>query len=73
MAKVPDPQVLADLDATFAWAAKSGRGDAKRQGITGFCWGGRIVTVRAIAPSRRTTVGAACKSGFGAMVSRRRR
>jgi len=25
------------------WAGKSGRGDVKRLGITGFCWGGRIV------------------------------
>ena len=40
--RVPDAQVLADLDATVAWAAKSGIGDARRLGITGFCWGGRI-------------------------------
>lgn len=38
--KVPDAQVMADLDATAAWAAKDG-GDAARLGITGFCWGGR--------------------------------
>jgi carboxymethylenebutenolidase len=25
------------------WATKSGRGDIRRLGITGFCWGGRIV------------------------------
>lgn len=43
VSKVPDQQVMADLDATFAWAAKTDKGDAKRQGITGFCWGGRIV------------------------------
>ena len=43
VAKVPDAQVMADLDATAAWAADSGRGDVDRLGITGFCWGGRIV------------------------------
>ncbi|OAN51109.1 carboxymethylenebutenolidase [Paramagnetospirillum marisnigri] len=41
VSKVADSQVLADLDATAAWAAANG-GDAKRLGITGFCWGGRI-------------------------------
>jgi carboxymethylenebutenolidase len=38
---VPDAQVMADLDAAVAWAGKNG-GDARRLGITGFCWGGRI-------------------------------
>ncbi|CAG0961493.1 carboxymethylenebutenolidase [Anaerolineae bacterium] len=42
VAKVPDAQVLADLDAAIAWAGKNG-GDLSRLGITGFCWGGRIV------------------------------
>ncbi|CDL00894.1 putative carboxymethylenebutenolidase precursor (Dienelactone hydrolase; DLH) [Magnetospirillum gryphiswaldense MSR-1 v2] len=41
VAQVPDAQVLADLDAAAAWATSHG-GDAKRLGITGFCWGGRI-------------------------------
>jgi len=41
VSKVPDAQVLADLDATAAWAAANG-GDPARLGITGFCWGGRI-------------------------------
>ncbi|MGB6102858.1 MAG: dienelactone hydrolase family protein [Pusillimonas sp.] len=39
--KVPDQQVMADLDAAVTWAGQNG-GDAKRLGITGFCWGGRI-------------------------------
>ncbi len=39
--KVPDAQVLSDLDACAAWAAKNG-GDPARLAITGFCWGGRI-------------------------------
>lgn len=57
VAKVPDKQVLADLDATFAWAAKSDQGDAKRQGITGFCWGGRIVWLYAAhSPNLRAGV-----------------
>jgi len=41
VSKVPDAQVMSDLDATAAWAAKNG-GDAGDLGITGFCWGGRI-------------------------------
>jgi len=42
VAKVPDAQVLSDLDATVNWAVKSSKGNANRVGITGFCWGGRI-------------------------------
>jgi carboxymethylenebutenolidase len=41
VAKVPDSQVMADLDACVAWAKAIG-GDTSRLGITGFCWGGRI-------------------------------
>jgi len=40
--KVPDKQALSDLDAAVAWAGRNG-GNANRLGITGFCWGGRIV------------------------------
>jgi carboxymethylenebutenolidase len=43
VSKVPDAQVMDDLDATVAWAKKSGKGDTAKLGITGFCWGGRIV------------------------------
>ncbi|WP_127804014.1 dienelactone hydrolase family protein [Hydrogenophaga sp. NH-16] len=42
ISKVPDAQVMADLDATVKWAAANG-GDAKKLGVTGFCWGGRQV------------------------------
>ncbi len=42
VAKVPDAQVMSDLDATITWAAKSSKGNVDRVGITGFCWGGRI-------------------------------
>jgi carboxymethylenebutenolidase len=41
VAKVPDAQVMGDLDATLDFAIAQG-GDGKRVGITGFCWGGRI-------------------------------
>jgi carboxymethylenebutenolidase len=43
VSKVPDAQVMSDLDATVAWAAKTGNGNTDKLGITGFCWGGRIV------------------------------
>jgi carboxymethylenebutenolidase len=43
VSKVPDDQVMSDLDAAVAWAKKSGKGDTAKLGITGFCWGGRIV------------------------------
>jgi carboxymethylenebutenolidase len=39
--KVPDSQVMRDLDACVAWAQLNG-GETKHLGITGFCWGGRI-------------------------------
>jgi len=41
IAKVPDAQVMGDLDAAVAWARGQGAG-ASKLGITGFCWGGRI-------------------------------
>ena len=43
VSKVPDAQVMSDLDATVAWADRSSKGDIAKLGITGFCWGGRIV------------------------------
>ena len=42
VSKVPDAQVMADFDATVAWAIASGRANGDRLAITGFCWGGRI-------------------------------
>ncbi|AFY70526.1 Carboxymethylenebutenolidase [Thalassoporum mexicanum PCC 7367] len=41
--QVPDAEVMADLDATVAWAIESSNGDPDQLGITGFCWGGRVV------------------------------
>jgi carboxymethylenebutenolidase len=43
VSKVPDTQVMSDLDATVAWAKGTGKTDTSRLGITGYCWGGRIV------------------------------
>ncbi|HUL66498.1 MAG TPA: dienelactone hydrolase family protein [Burkholderiaceae bacterium] len=46
VSKVSDAQVVDDLDSTAAWAAKNG-GDPAKLGVTGFCWGGRIVWIYA--------------------------
>jgi carboxymethylenebutenolidase len=43
VSKVPDRQVMSDLDAATAWAKATGKADSARLGITGFCYGGRIV------------------------------
>jgi carboxymethylenebutenolidase len=56
--KVPDQQVMADLDATVELAKESGKGDVAKLGITGFCWGGRIVWLYA-AHSKQLKAGAA--------------
>ena len=42
VSKVPDAQVLGDLDGALKWATANG-GDASKAAVTGFCWGGRIV------------------------------
>jgi carboxymethylenebutenolidase len=41
ISKVPDEQVMRDLDACAAWARGQGA-DAAKLGVTGFCWGGRM-------------------------------
>ena len=41
IAKTPDEQVFADLDAVVDWAKANG-GNGDKLAITGFCWGGRI-------------------------------
>jgi carboxymethylenebutenolidase len=43
VSKVPDAQVMSDLDAAAAYAKSTGKADTARLAITGFCWGGRIV------------------------------
>lgn len=41
VSKVPDAQVMADLDGAVQWAGAHG-GNTQKVAITGFCWGGRI-------------------------------
>lgn len=43
VSKVPDEQVMKDLDATVAWAKSTDKADTAKLAVTGFCWGGRIV------------------------------
>jgi carboxymethylenebutenolidase len=42
VAKVPDAEVMTDIDSTVAFAQGEGA-DTARLAITGFCWGGRVV------------------------------
>jgi carboxymethylenebutenolidase len=51
VSRVPDAQVMGDLDATVDWASKDG-GDTSRLAAAGFCWGGRIVWLYAAHGSR---------------------
>lgn len=60
----PDAQVMADLDATVAFASKDG-GNSKRLGITGYCWGGRITWLYCVHSSR-VQAGVACYGGLAA-------
>jgi carboxymethylenebutenolidase len=55
VAKTPDTQVLNDLQGALVWAGKNG-GDLKRVGVTGFCWGGRIVWLSATLPQVKAGV-----------------
>ena len=47
VSKVPDAQVMGDLDACVAFAKGEGKADTAKLGITGFCWGGRITWLSA--------------------------
>jgi carboxymethylenebutenolidase len=58
VSKVPDSQVMSDLDAAVAYAKGTGKGDTGKLAITGFCWGGRIVWLYA-AHSAQLKAGAA--------------
>jgi carboxymethylenebutenolidase len=58
VSKVPDAQVMSDLDAAVAYAAKTGKADTSKLAITGYCWGGRIVWLYA-AHRRDLKAGAA--------------
>jgi carboxymethylenebutenolidase len=57
VSKVPDAQVMSDLDATVVYAAKN-NGKTDKLSITGFCWGGRIVWLYA-AHNPKVDAGAA--------------
>ncbi len=46
VSKVPDTQVMSDLDAAAAFSATDG-GDADLLGVTGFCWGGAVTWMAA--------------------------
>ncbi len=58
VSKVPDAQVMSDLDATVKWASSDTKADATRLAMTGFCWGGRVVWLYA-AHSTQLKAGAA--------------
>jgi carboxymethylenebutenolidase len=58
VSKVPDSQVMSDLDAAVAYAKGTGKGNTAKLAITGFCWGGRIVWLYA-AHSSQLKAGAA--------------
>lgn len=47
ISKVPDQQVMQDLDACVAWAGAHG-GNTRHLFINGFCWGGRITWLYAM-------------------------
>ena len=66
VARVPDAQVMSDLDAAVEYARKTGKADTKRLGITGFCWGGRVVWLYA-AHNPRLKAGVAW---YGRLVAR---
>ncbi|MGI8786332.1 MAG: dienelactone hydrolase family protein [Pyrinomonadaceae bacterium] len=65
VSKVPDAQVMSDLDATVDYAQKN-NGNTKKLSITGFCWGGRIVWLYA-AHNKNLDAGAAW---YGPLVPR---
>ena len=64
VSKVPDSQVMADLDSAAVYAKKNS-GDTKKLAITGFCWGGRIVWLYA-AHNPNLKAGVAC---YGRLVN----
>jgi len=57
VARVPNAQVMADLDGALDWAQAHG-GDAARMAVTGFCWGGRVTWLYS-AHSERVRAGVA--------------
>ncbi len=55
VSKVPDAQVMADLDGAIQWASANG-GNRAKVAITGFCWGGRITWLYAARGSVKAGV-----------------
>lgn len=55
VSKVPDAQLMADLDGALRWAASQG-GNLQAAGITGFCWGGRVAWLYAAQTPMRAAV-----------------
>jgi carboxymethylenebutenolidase len=66
VSKVPDKQVMSDLDAAAEWAKTSGKGDTAKLGVTGFCWGGRITWLYS-AHSKHVKAGVAW---YGRLISK---
>ncbi len=62
VSKVPDDEVMSDIDAAVDFADSDG-GNAKKLGITGFCWGGRMVWLYA-AHSKKVKAGVAWYGGL---------
>jgi carboxymethylenebutenolidase len=70
VSKVPDEQVMSDLDAAVAWAKKTSKSNRAKLAITGFCWGGRIVwlyaahskDLKASVLAHSSTVGTSARS-----------
>lgn len=58
VSKVPDTQVMSDLDAAVAYAVSTKKCHASKLAITGFCWGGRITWMYA-AHNPKVKAGAA--------------
>ena len=65
VSKVPDAQVMGDLDAAATFAGTDG-GNAAKLGITGYCWGGRITWLYA-AHNPKLKAGVAC---YGRMIGK---
>jgi carboxymethylenebutenolidase len=68
VSKVPDSQVMSDLDSTVEYA-KNNQGNVKKLGITGFCWGGRQVWLYA-AHNPKVKAGVAWYGGLVASPNR---
>ena len=43
VSKVPDSQVMSDLDSAVKYAAGTKKCNTAKLAVTGFCWGGRVV------------------------------